>query len=80
MKTIENVDEALRLFEENSIKQAQTLDTGNYKVGNKFFDDIMKFLSYLYKQGKLEMLEPFLSHENAGVRETAVVAGTGTWV
>ena len=38
MKTIENVDEALRLFEENSIKQAQTLDTGNYKVGNKCFD------------------------------------------
>ena len=74
MKTIENVDEALRLFEENSIKQAQTLDTGNYKVGNKCFDNIMKCLTYLYKQGKLEMLEPFLSHENAGVRETAAYA------
>ena len=35
MKTIENVDEALSMFEENSIKKAQTLETGNYKVGNK---------------------------------------------
>ena len=62
MKTIGNVDEALRLFEENSIKQAQTLDTGNYEVGNKCFDNIMKCLTYLYKQEKLDLLEPFLSH------------------
>ena len=74
MKTIGNVDEALRLFEENSIKKARTMETGNYKDGNKCFDIIMKCLSYLYKQGKLEMLEPFLSHENAGVRETAAYA------
>ena len=39
MKTIETVDEALRLFEEYSIKQAQTMETGNYKVGNKCFDE-----------------------------------------
>ena len=50
---IENVEEALRLFEEKSIKQAQTLETGNYRVGNKCFDNKMKCLSYLYKQGKL---------------------------
>ena len=74
MKTIENVEEALRLFEENSIKQAQTLEIGNYKLGNKCFDNIMKCLSCLYKQGKLDLLEPFLSHENAGVRETAAYA------
>ena len=74
MKTIENVDEAIKLFEENSIKKALTLETGNYKVGNKCFDNIIKCLSYLYKQGKLEMLEPFLTHENAGVRETAAYA------
>ena len=35
MKTIGNVDEALRLFEENSIKKARTMETGNYKDGNK---------------------------------------------
>ena len=74
MNTIENVKEALKMFEENSIKQSQTLETGNYKVGNKCFDKKMKSLSYLYKQGKLDLLEKYLSHENVGVRETAAYA------
>ena len=74
MKTIENVEEAIRLFEENSIKQAQTLNTGNFKVGNRCFDNKIKCLSYLYKKGKLEMLEKYLLHENVGVRESAAYA------
>ncbi|MBR1411453.1 MAG: DUF2019 domain-containing protein [Prevotella sp.] len=74
MKTIDNIEEALNMFEEYSIKQSQTLETGNYKVGNKCFDKKMKCLSYLYKHGKLEILEKYLSHENVGVRETAAYA------
>lgn len=74
MKRIDNVEEALKLFEENTIKQAQTFETGNFKVGNKCFDNQIRCLSYLHKQGKIEMLEPFLSHENPGVRESAAYA------
>lgn len=74
MKRIDNVEEALKLFEENSIKKAQTLETGNFKVGNKCFDNQIKCLSYLHKQNKLEMLEPFLSHENPEVRVSAAYA------
>ena len=74
MKTIDSVEEALKMFEENSIRQAQTLETGNYKIGNKCFDNKMKCLSYIYKCGKLKELEKYLAHENVGLRETAAYA------
>ena len=74
MKTIKSQEEALRLFEENSIKQAQTLETGNYKLGNRCFDNKIKCLSYLYKTNGMGMLEQLLSHENVGVRESASYA------
>jgi len=74
MKTIDCLEEALKMFEENSIRQAQTLQTGNYKIGNKYFDNKMKCLSYIYKYGKLKELEKFLAHENVGVRESAACA------
>lgn len=74
MKTISSIEEAIRLFEENSVKQAQTMETGDYKVGNQCFDNKIKCLSYLYEHGKLELLENYLSHENVGVRETAAYA------
>ena len=67
-------DKALKLFEENSIKQAQTLKTGNYKLGNECFDNKIKCLSYLYKTNGMGMLEQLLSHENVGVRESASYA------
>ena len=56
MKRIDNVEEALKLFEENTIKQVQTFETGNFKVGNKCFDNQIRCLSYLHKQGKIEVL------------------------
>lgn len=31
MKTINSIEEAIRLFEENSIKQAQTMETGTHR-------------------------------------------------
>ena len=74
MKKIGNVEEALKMLEEYSIRQAQTLETGNSKVGNKCFDYKINCLSYLYKHGKLKMLEDYLSYENVGVRETAAYA------
>lgn len=74
MKTINSIEEAIRLFEENSVKQAKTMETGDYKVGNLCFDNKIKCLSYLYEHGKLELLEKYLSHENVGVRETAAYA------
>jgi hypothetical protein len=74
MKTITSQEEALKLFEENSIKQAQTLETGNFKLGNECFDNKIKCLSYLYKTNGMGMLEQLLSHENVGVRESASYA------
>ena len=74
MKKIASIEEAIKLFEENSIKQGQTMKTGNYKEGNKCFNNKMKCLSYLYKLGRMEALEELLSHEDVGVRESASYA------
>ena len=52
MKRIDNVEEALKLFEENTIKQAQTFETGNFKVGNKCFDNQSDAFPIFISRGK----------------------------
>jgi len=74
MKTIRNHDEALQLFEECSIKQAEATETGNYKEGNKNYDIIIACILYLYKCQQLKLLNPFLDHQNVGVRQWAAFA------
>ena len=68
MKKITSNDEALKLFEESSIKHSEASETGEYKKCNKNHDIIIACILYLYDSQQLKLLEPFLEHPHVGVR------------
>jgi hypothetical protein len=59
---MKSIEEALSLFEKSASMQAQTLETGNFRKGNRFFKQKMQSIVYLYEQNHLANLEPFLYH------------------
>ena len=71
---IKSVEEALRIFEENVRKQAETLETGEYRKGNRCFTKYMRSIAYLYEHQALQRLTPLLSSENVGIRCVAAYA------
>lgn len=71
---MKSIEEALATFEKCATIQAQTFETGDYRKGNKYFDKLMKSIVFLYEQKHLIDLEPFLHHQNVGVRSTAAFA------
>jgi len=68
METINSVQIALQLFEESSVLQIDATERGNYKVGNKNYDKIIKAVEFLKSENSLDALLPYLSHNSAGVR------------
>lgn len=74
MNKIKNIEEAISLFVDNAKEHAISSMTGNYKKGNKCFDNKMKCLSFLYKEHKLELLQVYLTHKDVGVRESTAYA------
>ena len=68
MKKITSNDEALKLFEESSIKHSEASEAGEYKKCNKNHDIIIACILYLYDSQQLKLLEPFLEHPHVGVR------------
>lgn len=65
---IKNLKEAIALFEEASIKQAEATEQGNYKVGNKCYKEIKKAIDFLKKNNALEILDICLNSHFVGVR------------
>ncbi|MFH6968371.1 MULTISPECIES: DUF2019 domain-containing protein [Flavobacterium] len=65
---IENVEKALSIFEEVSIKQSEAIETGDYKTGNKFYAKIVLAANFLKDENAINKLENFLLHESIGVR------------
>ena len=74
MRNIRTIEEALTLFEENSIIHGNASLDGNYKVGNKAYDIVTKCTNFLTENNKIELLLPFLEHENVSVRLGAAYA------
>ncbi len=74
MKKISSTDEALMLFEECSIKHGKAAENGDYKQGNKNHDIIIACILYLYDSQQLQLLEPFLEHQDVNVRLWAAFA------
>ena len=74
MRKIKSNDEALRLFEESSIRHSEASETGDYKTGNRHHDIIVACILYLYDNQQLQLLEPFLEHPHVGVRLWAAFA------
>lgn len=68
MRKIKSNDEALKLFEESSIRQSESTEIGDYKTANKNHDIIIACILYLYDNQQLQLLEPFLEHPHVGVR------------
>lgn len=65
---IKNIDTALSIFEEASIKQSEAAETGDYKTGNKLYAKIVLAANFLKNENAISKLEIFLLHESAGVR------------
>ena len=68
MGKIKTIEEALTLFEENSIIHGNASLDGNYKICNKAHDIITKCITFLDKKNKMDLLLPFLEHENVSIR------------
>lgn len=68
MKNIKNIEVALKLFEEASINQAKATEEGDYKKGNKYYDEIIRIGSFIKSEGAVNALKRLLSHSESGVR------------
>lgn len=74
IRNIRNIEDALNLFEKNSIIHGNSSLDGNYKVCNKAHDVITKCITFLNGKNKMDLLLPYLEHKNVSVRYTAASA------
>lgn len=65
---IRDIDAALEIFEDASIKQSEATEQGDYKAGNKYYDKIIKAVTFLKSENALNQLEKYLSHSSVGVK------------
>lgn len=68
MKKIDNIQQALDLFEKYSISQGKALDVGNSRVANYNYDRIEDVVRYLREKKELSRLSVFYTHSNAYVK------------
>ncbi len=68
MRKIKDIETALAVFEEAAIKQAEATEEGDYKSGNKRYNEITKAAEYIKSEGSIDNLRGFLSHDSIGVR------------
>lgn len=74
MKKINSIEDALLLFEENTIKRGEALSADDFKTYNKYLPTINKCIVYLYDNQQLNLLYKFLKHNNHYVRSLAAYA------
>ena len=65
---IKNVETALSIFEEASIRQSEAIETGDCKTANKFYAKIVLATNFLKDKNDINKLEKLLLHESIGVR------------
>lgn len=71
---IQNITDALKVFEECAIIRGAAIMDGDSKTANKYYSILNKALVYLYEHDSLALLYPFLSHEDFNVRLVAAYA------
>ena len=64
---IKDVNNALILFREAAIIHGEATKSGEYKLGNKNYDIIVKTIDYLIKENAIDHLLQFLDDPNASV-------------
>jgi Domain of unknown function (DUF2019) len=67
-KKIKDIQTALVIFEEAAAKQAEATETGNYKLGNKYYNEITQAAAFLKSENAVGSLRNYLSHPSVGVR------------
>ena len=65
---ITDVDNALEYFREAAAIHGEATESGNYKLGNKNYDLIVKSIDYLIKESAIDHLLKFLDDPNISVR------------
>ena len=68
---IENVDEALCLFEEAAIKQEEAIRSGKSKIANRNYDKMRSVVIFLKSNKSLGRLAVYYVHPNLSVRAWA---------
>lgn len=68
MKKIKSVETALSSFKIAATNQVTATETGDYKKGNKAFEQIIQIIKYLKDCGSLRELETLLFDSNVGIK------------
>ena len=68
---IKNVNNALECFRESAVIHCEATESGNYKLGNKNYDIVVKAIDYLIKDKAIDQLLQFLNDPNMSVRGCA---------
>jgi|GEM_PF-2146185 len=71
LKKNSTIKDALAFFEEAALRHTEATMTGDYKIANKAFNDIIKARTFLQKIGEESALQIFFSHQRAGVKTWA---------
>ncbi len=71
MINIKSISQALSLFEEAAIKHARATKQGDYKVGNKNYNLVMRTINYLKEQNSLDSLLKYFTNDDVGIRIAA---------
>lgn len=71
MTKIKDISTALSLFEEAATKHATATKEGDYKSGNKNYNKVVKAVSYLKEQDRIDELLQYLNHDMVGIRLAA---------
>ena len=65
---VKDIQIALQLFEDAAAKHAEATEHGNYKLGNKCYDQIGVAITFLKQQDAIDSLLIFLDNSSVGVR------------
>jgi hypothetical protein len=68
MIKIKDINTALALFEEAATRHAEATEQGDYKVGNKCYDKIVKVVAFLKNENAIDNLLCLLSNPSIGAR------------
>lgn len=71
VRKINTLDDALSVFEQSAIEHGEATKEGNFKVGNKAYDRMIKAVSFIRANGSNTDLLPFLEHTDINTRISA---------
>lgn len=74
MRKIKSLAEAFSIFKENAIKHGISTLSGDYKLGNKCYKNIISAINTIASNDGYEILRPLLNEANPSVRLWAAYA------